>query len=78
MNRLAKIGINNLFEAILYTPKSYTNTTILKSLNKYSINEGATKIIINSKARFGKTLKFQAYMLDLNENLEITIFNPKP
>ncbi|RDU57948.1 ATP-dependent DNA helicase RecG [Helicobacter sp. MIT 99-5507] len=78
MNRLAKIGINNLFEAILYTPKSYTNTTILKSLNKYSTNEGAVKIIINSKAGFGKTLKFQAYMLDLDENLEIIIFNPKP
>ena len=78
MNRLAKIGINNLFEAILYTPKSYTNTTILESLNKDCINEGAVKIIIHSKARFGKTLKLQAYMLDLNENLEITIFNPKP
>ena len=78
MNRLAKIGINNLFEAILYIPKSYTNTTILDSLNKDSINEGAVKIIIHSKSGFNKILKLQAYMPDLDENLEITIFNPKP
>ena len=78
MNRLAKIGINNLFDAILYTPKSYTNTILINSLNKSIINEGAVRITINSKTKFGKTLKLQAYMLDFQESLEITIFNPKP
>lgn len=78
MNRLAKIGINNLFEAILYTPKSYTNTILINSLDIHNTNQGTIKIIIHSKIKFGKTLKFQAYMVDLYENLEITIFNPKP
>ncbi len=78
MNRLAKIGINNLFEAILYIPKSYTNSININSLDKNIINEGSIKVIINSKTKLGKTLKFQAYMPDFGEFLEIIIFNPKP
>lgn len=78
MTRLAKIGITNLFEAILFTPKSYTNTNILKHLNKDSINEGVLRIKILSKKQLGRILKIESLILDFDEFLEITIFNAKP
>ncbi|RAX55221.1 ATP-dependent DNA helicase RecG [Helicobacter sp. 16-1353] len=78
MTRLAKIGISNLFEAILFTPKSYTNTTILHSLDKDSINEGVLKIKILHKKQMGRILKYEALIIDFDEMLEITIFNAKP
>lgn len=78
MTRLAKIGITNLFEAILFTPKSYTNTNILKRLNKDSINEGVLRIKILSKKQLGRILKIESLILDFDEFLEITIFNAKP
>lgn len=78
MTRLAKIGITNLFEAILFTPKSYTNTNILNHLNKDSINEGVLRIKILSKKQLGRILKIESLILDFDEFLEITIFNAKP
>lgn len=78
MTRLAKIGITNLFEAILFTPKSYTNTNIIKHLNKDSINEGVLRIKILSKKQLGRILKIESLILDFDEFLEITIFNAKP
>lgn len=77
MKQLAKIGINNLFEAILFTPKSYTNTFLIKKLNTKQINKGTIKVRIIDKKQFKKTLKINALMIDFDENLEMIIFNAK-
>lgn len=73
---LAKLGINNLYDAILFAPKSYTNTFLLPEL-KPNIS-GVVRIKILSKSYFSKGLKVAAYMLDFDRNLEINIFNAKP
>ncbi|RDU64689.1 ATP-dependent DNA helicase RecG [Helicobacter sp. MIT 14-3879] len=72
---LNKIGIFNLFEAILYTPKSYTNTFLITNLSEQS---GALRVRITDKKKFNKILKLRALMLDFDSFLEINIFSPKP
>ncbi|MDE6886640.1 MAG: ATP-dependent DNA helicase RecG [Helicobacteraceae bacterium] len=77
MNRLRKIGINNLFEAILFTPKSYTNTFLIKNLDRNTKNLGVLKVKFLSAKRHQKTLKVESLLLEFDEFLEITIFNYK-
>lgn len=77
MNRLQKIGINNLFEAILFTPKSYTNTFLIKNLDRNAKNLGVLKVKFLSTKRHQKTLKVESLLLEFDEFLEITIFNYK-
>lgn len=74
--KLARLGISNLYEAILFVPKSYTNTFLIKH---FSPNQnGALNIKITGKTKTPKMLKISAIALDFNENLIINIFHPKP
>ena len=74
---LAKIGYESLFDAILDAPKSYTNTYLIKNLNKDFKNTGAFRVKILSRSFFNKLLKIKALMIDFNSDLEINIFNPQ-
>ncbi len=78
LDSLQKIGIHNLYEAILYPPKSYTNTFLIAHLDESRTNEGVIKIKILHKTHFSKVLKIKALMIDFDELLEIAIFNAKP
>lgn len=73
MRRLAKIGVSSIFEAILLIPKSYTNTFLLRDLDKNST--GVVKVRILDSISSPKILKIKALMLDFNAYLEILIFN---
>ena len=75
LKKLAKIGIHNLYEAILYTPKSYTNTFLLRDLED---SLGAIRVQIKGKTRMAKILKIHAFALDFDCNIDINIFHPKP
>lgn len=75
LKKLAKIGIHNLYEAILYTPKSYTNTFLLRNLED---SLGAIRVQIKGKTRMAKILKIHAFALDFDCNIDINIFHPKP
>ena len=77
MNPLAKIGFESLFDAILNVPKSYTNTYLVKNLNKESKNSGAFRVKILSRSFFNKFLKIKALMMDFDCDLEMNIFNPQ-
>lgn len=77
LKKLAKIGIKNLFEAILFTPKSYTNTFLIKSLNKKDETQGVIRVIIENKKTSYRKMHINAFMPDFNDKLEIIIFNPK-
>lgn len=73
--KLAKIGIHNLYEAILYTPKSYTNTFLLRDLRD---SLGAIKVRIKRRTRMAKILKIRAFAVDFDCAIDINIFHPKP
>lgn len=73
---LAKLGIKSIEEAILFAPKSYTNTFLLQKL-EHGIS-GALRVRIDSRLSSHKILRFSASMLDFDEVLEIDIFNAKP
>lgn len=75
LKKLAKIGIHNLYEAILYAPKSYTNTFLLRNLED---SLGAIRVQIKGKTRMAKILKIHAFALDFDCNIDINIFHPKP
>lgn len=75
LKKLAKIGIHNLYEAILYTPKSYTNTFLLRDLED---SLGAIRVRIEGKTRMAKILKIHAFALDFDCAIDINIFHPKP
>lgn len=74
--KLAKIGISNLYEAILFVPKSYTNTFLIKHF-RCGIS-GVIRVKITSKTKTPKMLKISAIALDFNKDLIINIFHPKP
>ncbi len=73
--KLAKIGIHNLYEAILFAPKSYTNTFLLRDLED---SIGAIRVRIESKTKMAKILKIRAFALDFDCAIDINIFHPKP
>lgn len=73
--KLAKIGIHNLYEAILYTPKSYTNTFLLRDLGD---SLGAVRVKIERRTRMAKILKIHAFAMDFDCAIDINIFHPKP
>lgn len=76
LKKLAKIGIYNLWEAILYAPKSYTNTFLIECLE---VGEsGAVRVKIKGKRYTQKMLKIDAIALDFDAPLTINIFHPKP
>lgn len=76
LKKLAKIGIHNLWEAILYAPKSYTNTFLIECLE---VGEsGAVRVKIKGKRYTQKMLKIDAVALDFDAPLTINIFHPKP
>lgn len=76
LKKLAKIGIHNLWEAILYAPKSYTNTFLIECLE---VGEsGAVRVKIKGKRYTQKMLKIDAITLDFDAPLTINIFHPKP
>lgn len=75
LKKLAKIGIHNLYEAILYAPKSYTNTFLLRDLED---SLGAIRVQIKGKTRMAKILKIHAFALDFDCAIDINIFHPKP
>ncbi|MGX3010573.1 ATP-dependent DNA helicase RecG [Helicobacter sp. 23-1044] len=75
LNKLAKIGIRNLYEAILYVPKSYTNTFLMRDLGDSS---GAIFVQIIDKKRLSKILKIRAYAPHFDCDIDINIFHPKP
>lgn len=76
LKKLAKIGIHNLYEAILYAPKSYTNTFLISRLE--SSENGAVRVKIKGKRYTQKMLKIDAIALDFDAPLIINIFHPKP
>ena len=77
MKRLAKIGITNLFEAMLFAPKSYTDTRLITRLESGA--RGSLRVkIINQKRLPNGMLKMDAQMLDFGANLALTIFHAKP
>lgn len=76
LKKLAKIGIHNLYEAILYAPKSYTNTFLISRLE--SGENGAVRVKIKGKRYTQKMLKIDATALDFDAPLIINIFHPKP
>lgn len=78
LKSLSKIGIYNLFDAILYTPKSYTNTYLIKNLDKNIAQNGVIRVKILRLSKSPKTLKIEALMLDFDDFVEIIIFHPKP
>ena len=76
LKKLAKIGIHNLWEAILYAPKSYTNTFLIECLEVGA--NGAVLVKIKGKRYTQKMLKIDAVALDFDVPLTINIFHPKP
>ena len=76
LKKLAKIGIHNLYEAILYAPKSYTNTFLIERLE--AGENGAVRVKIKGKRYTQKMLKIDATALDFDAPLIINIFHPKP
>lgn len=78
LKKLAKIGIRNLYDAILYTPKSYTNTFLIRDLSDSNGASGAICVKIIDKVRLAKILKIRAYALDFDCDIDINIFHPKP
>lgn len=78
LKKLAKIGIYNLYDAILYTPKSYTNTFLIRDLSDSNGASGAIRVKIIDKVRLAKILKIRAYALDFDCDIDINIFHPKP
>lgn len=76
LKKLAKIGIHNLWEAILYAPKSYTNTFLIECLEVGT--NGAVRVKIKGKRYTQKMLKIDATALDFDAPLTINIFHPKP
>lgn len=75
LKKLAKIGIHNLYEAILFAPKSYTNTFLLRDLED---SLGAIRVRIEGKTKMAKILKIRAFALDFDCAIDINIFHPKP
>lgn len=80
--KLAKLKITNLFSLVLsHTPKSYTNTTLIPTLDCKSPINGVLRVRVTQikPAGFGKNamLHIYAQMLDFNEFLHITIFHAK-
>ncbi len=73
--KLAKIGIHNLYEAILFAPKSYTNTFLLRDLED---SLGAIRVRIEGKTKMAKILKIRTFALDFDCAIDINIFHPKP
>ena len=78
LKKLAKIGIYNLYDAILYIPKSYTNTFLIRDLSDSNGASGAIRVKIIDKVRLAKILKIRAYALDFDCDIDINIFHPKP
>lgn len=76
LKKLAKIGIHNLYEAILYAPKSYTNTFLIARLE--AGENGAVRVKIKGKRYTQKMLKIDATALEFDAPLIINIFHPKP
>lgn len=76
LKKLAKIGIHNLYEAILYAPKSYTNTFLIERLE--AGESGAVRVKIKGKRYTQKMLKIDAIALEFDAPLIINIFHPKP
>lgn len=76
LKKLAKIGIHNLYDAILSAPKSYTNTFLIECLE---VGEsGAVRVKIERKRYTQKMLKIDTIALDFDAPLTINIFHPKP
>ena len=75
LKKLAKIGIHNLYEAILYVPKSYTNTFLMRDLSDSS---GVIFVQIIDKKRLSKILKIRATAPHFDCDIDINIFHPKP
>lgn len=76
LSKLAKLGISSIYEAILFTPKSYTNTFLIKHFR--AGESGAIRIKITSKSITPKMLKISAFALDFEADLMLNIFHPKP
>ena len=76
LKKLAKIGIHNIYEAILYTPKSYANTFLIPRLEVGA--NGAVRVKIQQKRYTQKMLKIDAFAIDFDTLVVINIFHPKP
>lgn len=75
--KLQKLGRPDLLSFATYIPKSYTDTSLIESLN--SPFEGAVEIQINQVdfIRGKNILKLQAWMVKFQKPLQIMIFNAK-
>lgn len=80
--KLAKLKITNLFSLVLlHTPKSYTHTALIPTLDFESSISGVLRVRITQvrSTGFGKNamLHIDAQMLDFDERLHIVIFHAK-
>lgn len=77
--KLQRLGLSDLLSLAKFTPKSYSDTALLRELGKVS-SQGVVEIDIlgTSFLRGKKIFKVQAQMPKFDQILEIIIFNAKP
>lgn len=77
--KLQKLGLSDLLSLVKFTPKSYSDTALLRELGKVS-SQGVVEIDVlgTSFLRGKKIFKVQAQMPKFDQILEIVIFNAKP
>lgn len=77
--KLQKLGLSDLLSLAKFTPKSYSDTALLRELGKVS-SQGVVEIDVlgTSFLRGKKIFKIQAQMPKFDQILEIVIFNAKP
>lgn len=75
-NKLQKIGIKNLLELCLCTPKSYTDTSLATSLQNDLL--GVFEVLILEHTLVKKTLRISAFLPRFNKPISLIFFYPKP
>lgn len=75
--KLKTLKIKTLLDLILLAPKEYKNTHLVDNIRSLPI-QGAFQATILSHQKTRQTLKILAFLPKFKQELEITIFNPKP